>query len=70
MTQSRTHAMSEAVANVILGYGLAVALQLLLFPAIGLQISVLQSMKIGVLFTVVSLLRSYVLRRLFNRLGG
>jgi hypothetical protein len=68
MTQSRAMSAVEAATNVLVGYGLAVGLQLLLFPAFGLHPTLGQSLRIGVWFTLLSLLRSYALRRLFERL--
>lgn len=65
MTQSRAMSAIEAATNVLVGYGLAVGLQLLLFPAFGLHPTLGQSLRIGVWFTLLSLLRSYALRRLF-----
>lgn len=53
---------AEAVANVVVGYGVAVATQIAVFPLFGMQTT------IGGIFTVVSIVRSYVLRRVFN--GG
>ena len=70
MSQSRTMSLVEAVTNVVVGYGLAVALQLLLFPAFGLYPTLGQSLQIGGWFTLLSLLRSYALRRLFEGLRG
>jgi hypothetical protein len=58
----------EAVTNVLVGYGLAVGLQLLLFPAFGLYPTLGQTLQIGGWFTLLSLLRSYALRRLFEGL--
>ena len=69
MRQSRRMSLAEAAANVAAGYGLAVALQLLVFPAVGVQATLAQSLKIGAVFTLASLARSYALRRFFERLG-
>ena len=63
-----TYALVEAVANVIVGYGVAVVTQILIFPVFGLHMTLAQNLKMGAVFTVVSLARSYVLRRLFERL--
>ena len=57
----------EAVANVALGYVVALAAQLVVFPAVGLAVTLGQNLVIGAAFSVVSILRSYVLRRLFER---
>ena len=67
MKQSRAMSLVESVANVIVGYGVAVATQILIFPVFGLQITLAQNLKMGAVFTVVSIARSYVLRRLFER---
>jgi hypothetical protein len=58
----------ESVANVAIGYGVAVATQAAVFPLFGIYASVGDHLAIGALFTLVSLARSYLLRRLFNRL--
>lgn len=68
MSQSRLGSMIEAVANVAIGYGVAVATQVVVFPWFGLHASMSDNLLIGALFTVVSLVRSYTLRRLFNLL--
>jgi hypothetical protein len=70
MSQTRILSGVEAAANVVFGYVLAVLGQLLVFPAVGLDVSLKQSMQIGIAFTALSLGRSYLLRRLFNRLKG
>lgn len=68
MAQSRRGSAIEAVANVLIGYWVAVGAQMLIFPLFGVRLPVGDNMLIAVLFTVVSLARSYLLRRLFNRL--
>jgi hypothetical protein len=68
VSQSRTMSLVEAVTNVVVGYGLAVGLQLALFPFFGLHPTLGQTLHIGGWFTLLSLLRSYALRRLFERL--
>ena len=68
MKQSRLMSLVEAVANVIVGYGVAVVTQILIFPIFGLQTTLAQNLKMGAVFTIVSLGRSYALRRLFERL--
>ena len=67
MKQSRTMSLVEAVANVVVGYGFAVITQILIFPIFGLHTTLAQNLKMGAVFTVVSIARSYVLRRMFER---
>lgn len=68
MKQSRLMSLVEAVANVIVGYGVAVVTQIVIFPIFGLHTTLVQNLKMGAVFTLVSIARSYVLRRLFERL--
>ena len=67
MTQSRRMSAIEAIANTVVGYVLAVATQYAVFPAFGLRVGIAENLGIGLIFTAVSLARSYALRRLFER---
>lgn len=69
MSQPCAVSALEALTNVAVGYGLAVAAQFAVFPVFGLVVTVPQSLGIGVVFTGLSIVRSYVLRRLFDRWG-
>jgi hypothetical protein len=64
--QSRRMSLIEAVTNVALGYVLAVATQILVFPWFGLYPSLGDNLALGAVFVGISLLRSYALRRLFE----
>jgi len=64
--QSRAMSLVEAVVNVIVGYGVAVATQAVVFPWFGLETTLDQNLQMGLIFTVVSLIRGYALRRFFN----
>jgi hypothetical protein len=68
MAQSRRLSLIEAITNTVVGYILAVATQLAVFPYFGLQVGILENLWIGLIFTCVSVLRGYALRRLFNGL--
>lgn len=70
MTQSRRASLIESAANIVIGYGVAVAAQVAIFPMFGMDVPLGDNLLIGGLFTVVSLVRSYCLRRLFNKLSG
>lgn len=68
MKQSRLMSLAESLANVLVGYGVAVLTQLLVFPLFGLVVTVTENMMIGLIFTAVSIFRSYALRRSFEAL--
>ena len=52
------------------GYVLAVVTQILVFPWFGIHPSFGENLAIGSLFTGISLMRSYALRRAFERWTG
>lgn len=67
MSQSRVMSGVEAVTNVAVGWLVALVTQLVLFPVVGLQVTVAQNLTLSSVFTTVSLVRSYVIRRIFER---
>ena len=66
MTQTRIMSAVEAVANVGVGYGVAVATQLAVFPMFGLAVPLIDNLYLGAIFTIISLCRSYAIRRVFE----
>ena len=68
MKQSRVMSLVEAGANVVLGYALAIATQLAVFPLFGIETGLREHLTIGLAFVGVSLARGYLLRRLFERI--
>ncbi|WP_424974102.1 DUF7220 family protein [Dinoroseobacter sp. S124A] len=66
MKQSRLMSLVESIANVAVGYGVAVLTQIMIFPVFGLHTTLAQNLKMGAVFTVVSIARSFALRRVFE----
>ena len=64
----QSHLMSfvEAVTNIVVGYALAVLTQMIVFPLFGLHASLGENVMLAALFTGISLIRSFTIRRLFN----
>jgi hypothetical protein len=60
--------MVEAAANVVIGYAIAVATQVVVFPIFGIHITLADDLRIGLVFAVVSLARGFILRRVFEQL--
>jgi hypothetical protein len=58
--------MTEAVTNVVVGFGVAVLTQIMVFPLFELHVSLAENLAIGGAFTIASIGRSYLLRRLFE----
>jgi len=64
--QSKLYSFIEALINVAIGYVIALASQIVVFPYFGIHIPLRSNIFIGGIFTVVSIIRSYTLRRFFN----
>ena len=66
MTQTKLGSMIESLINIIIGYGIAIASQILVFPLFDIHVSLAANLSIGAWFTGISLVRSYIIRRWFN----
>lgn len=66
MTQTRLGSLIEALANVVIGFGINWTANMAILPLFGFHVTGGQAFGIGVFFTVISIVRSYVLRRWFN----
>jgi hypothetical protein len=66
MRQSRRHSLIESITNVLVGYGVAVISQIVIFPFFGIKVKLSDNLLIGLWFTVISIVRSYTLRRIFT----
>jgi len=67
MKQSRLMSLVEAATNIVVGYVLAIATQIVVFPWFGIATGFAEHLTIGLAFVGVSLVRGYLLRRLFDR---
>lgn len=66
MSQSKKSSLVEAIMNTAIGYFLSLAVQFIVYPAYGATFTFGENIQIGLIFMVVSLIRSYVIRRWFN----
>lgn len=66
MTQTRLGSFIEAWVNVLIGFGINFCANLVILSAFGFHITIAQNFYIGGLFTIVSVARSYIVRRWFN----
>ena len=67
--QTRKQSFIESLLNVAIGFGVSYASNMVILPLFGFFVSSGQAFGIGVIFTVVSIVRSYFVRRLFNKMG-
>lgn len=66
--QTKVGSFVEAWANILVGFTINYCANLVILPMFGLPVTAADAFWIGVAFTVISLVRSYVLRRWFNGL--
>jgi len=64
--QTRLQSLIEAWANTLIGYVINLLVQLVVYPFYGATFTFGQNIQIGLIFMVVSIARSYILRRGFN----
>lgn len=66
MSQSRIGSFVESVVNVAIGFGVSMAANLIVLPAYGYEVTTTDAFNIGLVFTAISVVRSYFVRRVFN----
>ncbi len=65
--QSKRESFAESAVNISIGYSVAVLSTFLVFPLFDIDIPAQDNFSIGAYFTLISLFRSYAVRRFFNR---
>lgn len=66
MMQTKAQSAIETITSVAIGYAVALASQLVIFPLFDIHISLSENLAIGAFFTAVSIVRGYLVRRWFN----
>jgi hypothetical protein len=65
--QSRKASAIEAIFNIVIGMGVALGSQYLVFPIVGIEnVSHATHIYITLWFTAISFIRSYIIRRWFT----
>ncbi len=70
MSQSKRMSAIETVASTAIGYGVSVAITIVVLPWFDLHPTTTESAQISAIFTVASLARGYLVRRIFNSIKG
>lgn len=68
MSQTKLGSFAEAWANIAAGFTINWCANMVVLPWFDFHVTGSQAFGIGVVFTAISLVRSYVLRRWFNGL--
>ena len=66
--QTRLGSIIESFANVAVGFAVNYIANLCVFPLFGMHIGLRDNFLMGLIYTVISVVRSFVLRRYFNGL--
>jgi hypothetical protein len=66
--QSKLHSFYESLTNVLIGYVIAIGSQMLILPLYDIHVTFSQNLTMGLLFTIISFVRNYILRRWFNNI--
>lgn len=66
MSQTRLGSFIEAWINVFIGFWINYIANLCIFPLFGMSISLSDNLLLGAIYTVISVARSYAVRRWFN----
>lgn len=64
--QSKKHSFIESLANCFIGWLVAFLSQLVVFPLVDVHVDLYTNLEISVYFTIISIVRSYTIRRIFN----
>ena len=67
--QTKFQSFIESLTNILIGFLTAICSQLAIFPLFNIDIPIQDNLLIGLYFTLISLVRSYVIRRYFNKKG-
>ena len=68
--QSKKQSFIESLTSTTIGIIIGIVLNLIILPVFGYPVSLSDSLWISVIFTIVSIIRSYIIRRWFNSKEG
>lgn len=64
--QSKTESLIEGLISTFIGFIIALISSVIIFPAYGVHVSLETNFYITAWFTLVSIVRGYIVRRFFN----
>ncbi len=64
--QTRLMSLVETMTNILVGLVISFLSQIVIFKIYNVSLSTQQNVEITLYFTIISILRSYALRRFFN----
>lgn len=67
MNQSKQKSLLESITNTCVGLITSFIIQIIIYPLLNIEVSIKQNIIITVIFVTVSIIRGYIIRRIFNR---
>ena len=67
MAQSVKQSWIEIGVNTIVGFALSVGIQMIIYPLMGIPVTMGENISITLIFMAVGITRSFIIRRIFNR---
>lgn len=67
MSQTKKQSLIETITQTVVGLAVSICLQAVVYPVMGIPVTLKQNLVITIIFFLASLLRGYVLRRVFNK---
>lgn len=68
MNQSKKLTLVESITQTLIGLGTSIIIQCVLYPIMDIPVTFKQNLIITVVFFIVSIVRGYFVRRIFNKL--
>ena len=66
--QSKKYSLAESLTNTFAGLLISFVIQLMIYPALNIPVKLSQNVIITIVFTVASIVRGYIVRRIFNQI--
>jgi hypothetical protein len=67
MKQSKKHSVIESIVQTLIGLITSILIQIIIYPLMGIPVTFSQNLIITTVFFIVSIIRGYVVRRIFNK---
>lgn len=65
--QNKKYSLIESITNTATGFIVSFLIQIIIYPSMGIPVTITQNLTITAVFTVASICRGYIIRRLFNK---
>ena len=66
--QTKKFSLIESIISTFIGFGVSLLIQVIIYPIMGIPVTFSQNILITLIFTIVSILRGYMVRRFFNKI--